>query len=221
MGAAKGAFDGNSFVGIFAKANDEIGLVPINSHPKFDEQMQSLGVELVKTSVDSSPYLGIYSAMNSKGIILPPFLSDEELEPIKKSGLNVHIIEDSRYAAIGNNIACNDRGALINPNMPKKMAAEIEDCLGVEVVQERIIEYSTPGMMVVATNRGWFSHNRIDEKHKELFEGLFKVEGLNGTINAGVSMVGIGVVANSKAAVVGQDSTGYELSRIEQALDIA
>lgn len=220
MGARKGAFLGNSFVGIFAKANDEIGIVPINSHDKFVKHMQELGVDVIKTNVDSSPYLGIYFAMNSNGIVLPPFMSEEELRPIKDAGINTYVMEDSRFAASGNNIACNDKGALINPDMPKGIVKKIEECLGVEAIQKNIMDFNTPGMMVVATNKGWFAHNRIDESHKEFFDSFFGVEGINGTINAGVNMVGIGVVANSKAAIVGQDSTGYELSRVEQALDI-
>ena len=41
-----------------------------------------------------------------------------------------------------------------------------------------------------------------------------------GTINHGVPFIGSGLVANSKGALVGDLTTGIELGRIEEALNL-
>jgi translation initiation factor 6 len=97
---------------------------------------------------------------------------------------------------------------------------KIEDTLGVEAASMEISGYKTAGMMVVATNKGWAANNRISAEEAQEFEKIFKAKGLNCTINGGTPMVGLGIVANSKSAIVGEDTSGFELGRIEQALDL-
>jgi translation initiation factor 6 len=39
-----------------------------------------------------------------------------------------------------------------------------------------------------------------------------------GTVNHGDPMIGTGLVANSKGAIIGRNTTGIEMGRIEEAL---
>lgn len=41
-----------------------------------------------------------------------------------------------------------------------------------------------------------------------------------GTVNHGVPYVGAGMVANGKGAIMGSKTTGIEMGRIEDALDL-
>jgi translation initiation factor 6 len=43
---------------------------------------------------------------------------------------------------------------------------------------------------------------------------------MEGTVNFGMPLVGAGVVSSSNGAVCGQQSTGIELGRIEEALKL-
>lgn len=220
MAVWKANFGGQQFVGLFAKACDEYLLFAKSSGDKFEKCLRNLGVPMHRTSVALSPYAGVYFAANSNGIIAPPFLDEKELAQIKALGVNVHVLEDTRFCAAGNNIACNDRGAIINPDIPKAEAKRIEDALGVEVAEMQICGYKTAGMMVVATNKGWAANNRISEDEAKKMEEIFGSKGLNCTTNGGNPMVGLGIIANSKAAVAGEGTSGFELGRIEQALDL-
>ncbi|MFH1306917.1 MAG: translation initiation factor IF-6 [Candidatus Micrarchaeota archaeon] len=220
MAVRKTSFAGNPFLGLYAKASDRLAFVAKSAPKKFQEGVGNLGVDVFHASVATSPYVGIYFAMNSHGIVLPPFCEKNEIKEIREKGLEVLVVKDSRFCALGNNIACNDKGAIVNPDMPKELLKDVEETLGVGAVGKKIAGYKTVGMMVVATNKGWVAHNRIDEEEGEMLEKVFKVKGMNGTVNSGTAMVGLGIVANSNSGIAGDATSGFELGRIEQALDL-
>ncbi|MFA5108876.1 MAG: translation initiation factor IF-6 [Candidatus Micrarchaeia archaeon] len=221
MAVYKTNFDGNPFIGLYARASDELTLIPKSSPDKFATRAQEvLGGRIFRASVASSPYLGVYFAINSNGIVSSPFMHKEELAEIKKLGLNVLVINEGGFSAVGNNICCNDNGAIVNEEMPPEIVKQIADVLGVEAVRMPLAGYKTVGMMAAATNKGWIAHNRINEKEAAALESIFKVKGMNATLNAGTAMVGLAVVANSKAALVGETTTGFETGRAEQALEL-
>jgi translation initiation factor 6 len=53
-----------------------------------------------------------------------------------------------------------------------------------------------------------------------MLEELFDLPVDIGTSNYGTQMVGSGLIANSKGYVAGSKTTGHELGRIEDALDL-
>jgi translation initiation factor 6 len=71
---------------------------------------------------------------------------------------------------------------------------------------------------VVVTNRGCIVHPDADEGDIEFLGQVFKVPVLPGTANFGISFVRMGVVANSKGAIVGEETRGPEIVRIQMAL---
>ena len=220
MGIWRGQYDGNPYVGLYAKVSDKLCIIPRGAPDKFTKGASALDVPLLRTSVDGSPYVGLYMAMNSNGIIAPAFSSKDERAELDAAGLNTATLRDSRFSALGNNVACNDRGALVNPDMHHEDVLLIEQILGVPVKQGAVAGYHTPGSCLVVTNKGWLAHNRITEEEAGMLEELFGVPGTNGTTNMGSAFVGIGAVANSKGAIVGESSSGFEESRITEALDL-
>lgn len=216
----RGQFDGNPFLGLFARASDKAVLIPRGAGEKFEFGAKSLGVPIVRATVDGSPFLGLFIAMNSNGIVVPKLAEKEELATFKSLGLNVHVMAHGEFSAAGNNIACNDRAALVNPDMPHHEIKKIADCLGVEAHAGALAGYKTPGMACVVTNKGWLAHNRISAEEAQMLESLFKQKGINGTVNSGTALVGCALSANSNGAMVGESCSGFELGRIEQALDL-
>lgn len=220
MSIARTQHYGNPFMGLFAKACDKAALMPVNSLDKHLHAAKSFGVPVHQVSVDGSPYVGLYFAMNSRCIVAPPFLNKGEMAAIQSIGLEVLVMPDSKFSAVGNNLVCNDKGALVNPEMGEKEAKMLADALDVEVVRTALAGYKTVGMACVATNKGWLAHNRIEEGEAERLTSLFGVEGLNGTVNSGTALVGLGVVANSTGAILGERCSGFEEARIMQALGL-
>lgn len=220
MGTWRGQYDGNPFVGLYAKCSEKLCLIPRGAPEKFIKGAQVLGVPLVPASVDGSPYVGLYLAMNSNGIVAPPFLSRAEKKELEATGLAVGVLRDSRFCAVGNNIACNDKGALVSPDLHHKDAELIKETLGVEVRYGAVAGYKTPGSCIAVSNKGWLAHNRISPQEAEMLSALFGCEGANGTVNMGTPFVGLGAIANSKGAIIGESSSGFEESRVTQALDL-
>jgi len=220
MGIWRGQYDGNPYLGLYAKCSEKFCIIPRGAPEKFKKGCSALDVPLVQSSVDGSPYVGLYLAMNSNGIVAPPFLSAEEKKEFEATGLNVAILRDSRFCAVGNNIACNDKGALLSPDLHHKDAELIKDALGVEVRYGAVAGYKTPGSCLAVSNKGWVAHNRITPQEAEMLTTLFGCNGANATVNMGAPFVGLGVVANSKGALIGESSSGFEESRLTQALDL-
>ena len=79
MPVARTKFGGSSFVGLYAAAADEYAIIAASSAEKFERAAKVLGDKVVRASVASSPYIGVYTALNSNGIVLPPFCSQKEI----------------------------------------------------------------------------------------------------------------------------------------------
>ena len=211
---------GNPHIGLFARATDKLAAADISSPPKFLTALAALGAPILKTTFGGSGLAGIYLAMNSHGAVVPSFCTNEEMGALKSFGLNV-ISLPGAFCAAGNNIAANDFGCVANPAIQKQHVKRISDCLGVEVVQRTVAGYQTAGSCVLATNRGFIAHNRCGEAELKELSSILKVQGSNCTLNTGVAFVSLGAIANSRAAIFGESSTGFEMGRAATALELA
>ena len=134
-------------------------------------------------------------------------------------GDNVLVIKD-KFNAAGNNILANDYGAIVHPMMGDETIKDIKGVMDVEVERGTIAGIKTVGMAAVVTNRGMLCHPKIEDDEKRNLEELFSVPVSIGTVNHGVPYVGAGMVANGKGAIMGSKTTGIEMGRIEDALDL-
>jgi len=208
---------GNPHVGLFARASDKLVVADLTAAPKLIASLESLGAPVVKASFGGSGLAGIYLAINSNGAIVPSLCDKAEIAHLRSHGLNVFSLA-GQFCAAGNNIAANDFGAVINPEIPCELAKRISDCLGVEAVGRRVAGYLTAGSALIATNRGFLAHNRCSEEELKELQSILRVQGINGTLNTGVASVGLGAVANSRAAVFGEATTGFEMGRAAEGL---
>lgn len=70
----------------------------------------------------------------------------------------------------------------------------------------------------MANSKGAVVHPGATEEEMERVSEVLGVDVEVGTVNRGSPYVGVGIVVNSKGAVVGEDTTGPELARLEDAL---
>ena len=212
---SRASFYNNSFLGMFFRASDELLLAPPNSpHKCLQSAEEALGVPVHRTWLAQSNLLGVFSAMNSRGVVLSPLAEKSEVAALRKLGLNSMLLSG---LSPGNNVLANDRAALASHRVDKKMLKKIGDCLGVEVVQHR---FGTPSLITssVVTNRGLLTHNELTDTELKFLEKMFGVRGVQGTVNAGAVFNGLGIVANKNGAVAGEATTGFEMQRIYEAL---
>ena len=107
---------------------------------------------------------------------------------------------------------------MVHPDIKNKTVKEIEDVLGVPVTKGTIGGLKTVGMSAVVTGKGLLCHPKSSDEELRVLEKVFGVPVMIGTVNHGSPVIGSGLVANSKGAIIGNLTTGIEMGRIEEAL---
>jgi translation initiation factor 6 len=211
-------FNENPNVGVFCRTNDYITFVQRALSKKIKQKIvETLDAKLVELNIADASIIGSLLTFNSKGAVVTDFVDYECVKLIEKQGLDVCVISDKLNAA-GNDILVNDKGALVHPDMKDKSLKKIEQVFDVPVYRGTISSLNTVGMAAVVTNKGLLCHPKITEEEKKILEKVFGVNVMIGTVNHGVPLIGSGLVANTKGAIIGNLTTGIEMGRIEEAL---
>lgn len=215
----RAAFSGSAYVGVFARATDDVLLVRPDAEESLVEDMaEELGVPAVQTTVAGSNTVGALAMGNENGILVSGRATDRERERIEEvAGLPVRGLP-GRINAAGNVVLANDAGAYVHPDLTDEQVEVVHEALGVPVERGSLGDVRTVGTAAVVTNAGVLCHPKSGELELETLEELLGVYADVGTINYGAPLVGSGLVANDAGYVVGRDTTGPELGRIEDAL---
>ncbi len=208
-------------IGVFLKGNDRYLLVPKGLAPTKSQKLcEDLKVTAVPTSVGESRLLGPLVSMNNRGILVSRLAEDVEVGEIRAAtGMDVSRL-DSKLTAVGNLIVANDKCALVSPVLDARAMSQVRDVLGTEVERIPIGEYHQVGSFVVATNSGAAVYPGLEEKDVGRIGSMLGVEAYPTSVNSGVPYVASGIVANSKNAIVGSQTTGPELVFITRALAV-
>jgi len=215
----RAAFSGSAYVGVFARATDDCLLV----RPDIDDDLRGsladeLDVPAVATTVGGSGTVGALATGNGDGLLVSSRVREREREAIDEAtGLSIGELP-GRINAAGNVVLANDNGAYVHPDLSAEAVRAVEDALDVPVEQGTLAGSRTVGTAAVATNEGVLCHPDATDSELDFLEELLGVPADIGTINYGAPLVGSGLVANDYGYVVGQDTTGPELGRIESAL---
>ncbi|MHC1563763.1 MAG: translation initiation factor IF-6 [Candidatus Hecatellaceae archaeon] len=206
---------GSPNIGVFARATDSYAIFPEGiPERKLERVSRFLGVKVVSLDLGYSKLIGVLSAANSKGLLIPHYITSEE-EKLLREKLKVEVKRlKSKYTSAGNLILANDVGAVVSPLLGKRGLATVEDVLGVEAVHGSVAGIPLPGSMAAATNRGAMLHPQASDEELKLVSEVLKVRVGVGTVNGGVSYVSSGIVGNSRAVLVGSLTTGPELMTV-------
>ncbi|MHA1629307.1 MAG: translation initiation factor IF-6 [Candidatus Heimdallarchaeota archaeon] len=221
MNIIRTTVNGLATLGAFGVATDKFALVAkIWSQKAKDAITKALEVPVYEINIGDSALVGILTAANSKGIVLPHIVAPRELETLQKVlGDNVNIaVVESKITCMGNCILVNDNGAIIHEKFEPEAIATIRDTLGVEVERGNILKSPLVGSHALATNRGVLTHPLTTEMEMNWLSERLAVPVNVGTINRGVPFVSIGCFANSNGAIAGKETTGPELQRLYQTL---
>ncbi|UCH71818.1 MAG: translation initiation factor IF-6 [Thermoplasmatales archaeon] len=211
-------FNENPNIGVFCRTNDDVAFVQKGLTKKVKNKIISaLDVRLVELNIADANIIGSLLAFNSKGAVVTDFIDEDGIKIIEEQDLKVHIISDKTNAA-GNDILVNDHGALVHPNIKDETLERIEEVFEVKVNRGTIASLKTVGMAAVVTNKGVLCHPKVTDEEKIQLEKIFNADVSIGTVNHGVPLIGSGLVANTKGAIIGNLTTGIEMGRIEEAL---
>ncbi len=208
---------GSALLGVFACCTEEAVLVPLETTPVSIRSLERhLGISPLKMTVAGGSVIGSLVCGNSRGFVLTPHASDEDLTRLSSRGRVARL--PGKISAAGNVILANDTAALVHPGLSDRACESISRTLAVDVRRGTIGGLKTVGMTSSVTNRGVLAHPRLAEAELAELEDLFGLPVDVGTVNFGSPLVGSGILANGHGYVAGDETTGPELGRIEDAL---
>lgn len=217
MKIAKQRIHGSPYVGIFATITEKIGLFPKDiSNEQLKELQELLEIEIIKTNIANSSLMGVLCVGNSHGFIVSEIAEAREIKELTSVGLRVKKIPS--IAAVGNLIEVNDSCGICSKIFPRELKKDIEDFLKISILDETIAGSDLIGSCMVLTKNGFLTNPNIVEKEFDSIKKFVKLNGTSTTANYGDNFVGNSIIANSKGAIVGEQTTGFELIRIDEGL---
>ncbi|WP_255169225.1 translation initiation factor IF-6 [Natrononativus amylolyticus] len=215
----RAAFAGSAYIGVFARATDSCVLVRPDADDEVVEAFaDELEVSAVGTTVGGSSTVGALATGNENGLLVSSRVLEYERERLEEA-VDVPVTElPGSINAAGNVVLANDYGAYVHADLSREAVRIVKDALEVPVERGDLGGVRTVGTAAVATNRGVLCHPKATDGELDALEEVLDVRADVGTINYGAPLVGSGLVANDAGYVVGNDTTGPELGRIEDAL---
>ncbi|WP_293031386.1 translation initiation factor IF-6 [Natronococcus sp.] len=213
------AFAGSAYVGVFARATDSCVLVrPDVDDDTVADLTDELEVPAVQTTVGGSSTVGALATGNENGLLVSSRVLEYERERLEEE-VDLPVAElPGNVNAAGNVVLANDYGAYVHPDLTREAIQVVKDTLEVPVERGDLAGVRTVGTAAVATNRGVLCHPKATDEELDFLEDALDVRADVGTVNYGAPLVGSGLLANDSGYVVGEETTGPELGRIEDAL---
>lgn len=211
--------EGSVYVGVYVATTDEVTLLP----PTVDDDTielvsDELATTAIPTSIGGAATVGALAAGNTNGLVVSGRLTDAEREAIEGSVDGSVGVLPGRINAAGNCILANDHGAVVHPDLSDAAVAVVAESLDVPVERFAIGSVRPVGTAAVSTNEGVLCHPKVADVELDRLEDVLGVRADVGTVNYGSPLIGSGLVANATGFAVGQETTGPELGRIEEAL---
>ena len=215
----RAALSGSSYVGVFARTTDDCLLIrPDVESDRLEAFESELEVAAVPTTVAGSSTVGSLAVGNENGLLVSERVRDREQNRIEDATALPVAELPGRINAAGNVVLANNRGAYVHPDLTREAVQAVGDALEVPVERGTLANVRTVGTAAVATDEGVLCHPKTSDAELDALEDLFGAYADIGTVNYGGALVGSGLLANAGGYVVGQDTTGPELGRIEDAL---
>ncbi|MBW3015845.1 translation initiation factor IF-6 [Candidatus Woesearchaeota archaeon] len=211
-------FDGNPNVGLYAFCTDKFCLLGKEINPRKAKEIEAvLKVPVHRINICGTSLLGVFIAGNSKCLLVPGIAFENELRVLDKLGIKYKVI-NTKQTALGNNILCNDEGAVVNPEFSADTKKEIRQALGVNLKPGTIAELDIVGSLGVAARGNCIIHMDASDDEIKKIEELLKVKCHSATVNLGNPYIKAGLFCNKNGFVIGDQSGGPEITMIDEYL---
>jgi len=225
LGVSLADITGNPYIGVFCRLVGDALLTPPDASDEFaTTASEILGVKVVRTLIGGTNLHGSLLASNGKGIIAPYFFDREEIartiDPTGETGGIAIEMSDDPHTAWGNNLLLGPKAALANPDLQGTSIEKAAEVLGVEVVPMSIAGVKTVGSVAVMNSKGLLVHPKTTRSEMDSLKDVFGVEPTICTANFGSPYLGSSMVVNDRGALIGRRSSGVEMNRMENALDL-
>lgn len=218
MHVLKTNFNGNPNIGLFCYANDSFALVGKHVSKKIiDKMMETLKVPVHMITLCGTDLVGVFAAGNENCLLVPNICFESEIRELKRLNIRFEKIP-THLTALGNNILCNSCSAIVNQEFSARVKKLIRTKLNVRVVPGTIAHLDTVGSLCIIRKEYAVISPSATENELKKIEKLFNVRCINATVNFGSYFLGSGMVANSNGFVIGDTSTGVEITNIDEGL---
>ena len=221
MDIAKTTVLGNSGLGVFVLSTEKFSIVPFSvKETSLKVISDTLNVNVVQTTIANSVLVGTMIVGNSNVLFVPGTIKEKEYNVLEERLSNqVKIVElNTKYTALGNLIVLNDKGAIVSEMLEKHAQKQIQDELNLEITSGNLLGSPLVGSLAMCTNRGALVHPLLSEEEIKEIASILRVKADVCTINRGIPYPRVGILANTKGAVIGTDSTGPESMRVFEIL---
>lgn len=215
------SINGDPNVGLYAIATDKFCIVGKSVSQKLVKRLEEvLKVPVIQANIYGTGFLGLFVAATSKTVLVPAVIFERELKELKVAlkGLAEVKILNTEHTALNNNILNNDKVAILSPEFSKQEVRDIEKALKVKVLQTSLADLEVPGSAGVISNKGAIFNPNLKDKEIKQIEKLLNFEIGLGTVNMGSPIVSSGLIANSNGFIIGDLTSGYEISRVDESL---
>lgn len=212
------SIEGDPHIGVFTRVFEDIAVIPAEAPAELEEHYrEAFDLEVVRTTIQGSPIIGSLLTGNSNGFVISGLATKAEMKLLSEYR-ELYLLDQGMNAA-GNVILVCDRFAAVHPEMDPSLRKEIGEFLKVPITPLTLGDIKVVGMAGVATNKGVVVSPRSTASEITALERVCELPIGKGSINMGNAMVGTGLVANTRGYLAGDETSGYELGRIEDIFE--
>ena len=207
---------GSNYIGLFAITNDKLCFVPRTIEAKTVKEIEkNLDVKVVKAGIYNSSLLAVFSKMNNKEIFLPSYADGKEIEQIEKE-IKVRVIHTEH--ALGNLMELNDSRAILSKTLSANDVKQINTS-DLDTIQTNIAKTDAIGSSILITNKAFLISTNASMEEIKKIEQELNIMGGSSTANTGDAFIRNSVLANINGVLIGEQTTGHEIARIDEALN--
>ena len=118
-----------SLLAVFGKMNNKNIFLPAQTKPK---EIEAIEKEIKVKLLDTETALGNLMTVNDNGAVISKTISDEVVEEIRKTGLEIAHTNLAKTDVVGSSLLATSKGFIMNPNASEEEVKIVQQTLNVK-----------------------------------------------------------------------------------------
>lgn len=220
-------FQSSSEIGAYSLLTNSYAILPVTANDSFftsmfENALANDSIPIIHSSIAGTDIIGRLTVGNKHGLIFPSTATHLEMELIKsKLPENVEVAQiEEKFSALGNVISCNDKIALVHPELEQVTLDVIQDILQIEAIPAVIGTESLVGSYSYLTNKGGIVCPQCTQEQIQELSNLTGISIEAATVNKGSNLISAGICVNDKCLLCGWETTALEIANLTRIFKI-